>query len=206
MNTPKFDQTEYLQQHIPYRITSVIGLRRGLDLVHTWKGGQNARLLVTLNDKPVVQGNGAALTNPMIEMGLLSVRVMFNFLGIGVSKNGRLQEYNGQDGDVMLKHFVTRDGEFLSSIKPNEAGAFLHRLWPNIPHADIERAIEVTIAHANKAVAHLTVGPVREEDCDLKYRLASDSLPPLIDEFLYAKVGIAAPNWSEKMRRVRRES
>jgi len=159
-------------------------------------------LTVTLDGRTVVQGNGAALTNPLIEMGLLSARVMFNFLGIGLGKSGLLQEYGGYEGDVMLKHFVTPSGEYLKSIKPEEACDFLHRTWPKISVVDFENAFKVTIAHANKAVAHLTVGPVREEDFDLKYRLASDSIPPLIEEFLYAKLGVEAPLWHQKMRLV----
>ena len=81
------NEDHLLHELLPYRMQAVAILNRALSLRATWGV---ARMNIYVNDKLVVEGNLNGFTNPAIEAGLMHCRALLEFLGLCMTKDGRL--------------------------------------------------------------------------------------------------------------------
>ena len=138
-----------------------------------------------MGGKRVVIARVRNLTNPMIEVGLVYVRVLMEFLGLQADKTKiYLKDHErGRKDSVYIEDFFV-SGSALPRVTRDDVVA---------RHPKAEISLVCAIAHADKAICHLTLGPQQDEATLDQITLASRIVPLLIEEFFYGKLGLPVP-------------
>ena len=110
---------------------------------------------VYIDGKRCIEGTHYGLTNPSIEIGIIYSRVLLEFLGLcaNPAKTGLVQTKDRKADTIRITDFASDTGP-LQKITVQEA--LVCRAGPC---ADTELSLVTVLAHADKAVAHLTPGP-----------------------------------------------
>ncbi len=177
---------DYLMIHIPYRLQAIDGLQWACQVIIKYQKTNFVQLHI---DGVLAASSNSYrfITNPMLEVGLLYCRVLLEFLGIGLNINrNKLKEKT----DLSIKP---------DDININNFG--LNRLTINqvcdVPFAssiELEQAYIYTILTADKAVAHLTIGPNLPQNIN-NLSICSKAVPFLICKYLYTALGLREPNY-----------
>ena len=176
------DEVAILDDHIPYRLTNIDGMRWACELLHP--GPTKEQILLTFAGRKVVSGTPRCITNPLIETGAISCRVMLEFLGIGLDRNGALVEVAvRKPDDITIERFgvprvVLAD---LNAYAGSERDA-------------VHRACIATIHMANKAVAHFTIAPIDRLGFE-RLLLCGKTIVDLVEQHLYAKIEKEMPEF-----------
>ena len=185
---------DVLHRLIPYRLGAVETLSLVLRQGELWSGPKPLQLYI--DNKLVVEGNSNAFTNPVIECGIIHCRALLEFLGLGMSKAGTLENLQRprKSDDIGIEHFSISSGP-LSMVSPSSA---LTR-WPGGP-AEAEQSLLSVFRTANKGLAHFTSAFVATPEEARLIEIATRGIPALVVSYLYTPLGLRAPQSQIKAR------
>lgn len=189
------DQKIVLERLVPYKLQAISALSIALKYWCAWDSPKS--LEIYMDGKLAIEGNTNAWINPVLEAGAIHARGLLEFIGLRVTKDGKLANIRGRmPDDVGIEQFQTNDGASLSLVSPADAiGRYKG------PAVDAERALVAVFHLSNKALAHLTYGVVSEErwsTSDLE--LACSGIPALIESYLYTPLGLPMPEYLHASR------
>jgi len=177
---------EILTQWIPYRLEAIDTLQ------FAWKWAGESKLQskvdVLADGKLKLQGNVAAIANPMIEAGIIHARALLEFLGLG-TQGGRLVQVNNKRraDDVAIEHFSTPTCPISKITVIDALSAYTG------PKEEAEQALVAIFELANKWLAHLTTGVLSHDYTDQHLDIACRGIRVLLNNYLYAKLGREIP-------------
>ena len=177
---------EVLNLWIPYRLQAL----ETLQFAWRWIGESEIprRIEVFEEGHLRLQGNVAAIANPMIEVGVIHARALLQFLGL-CAANGKLAQINKRrPDDIAVEHFST-PAVPLGIVTPIEAISAYRG-----PNDEAESALLAIFEFANKGIAHLTTEALSTEYTDRHLDIACRGIPVLLHNHLYAKLGMQIPS------------
>ena len=194
VNRPAVNLDDVLHRLIPYRLGAVETLSLVLRQGELWSGAKSLQLYI--DSKLVVEGNANAFTNPVIESGIIHCRALLEFLGLSMSKAGKLENLQRQrkSDDIGIEHFATSSGP-LSIVPPSGALA----RWPG-GAAEAEQALLAVFRTANKGVAHFTSAFATTPEEARFIEIAALGVPALVVSYLYTPLGLPPPPSQIKAR------
>ena len=141
---------ETLHCLIPYRLDAVETFGLVLRKYGSWGAAQPMQLF--FSGELAIEGNSNAFTNPVVETGIIHGRALLEFLGLEMSKHGKLQrlQRSRRPDDVGIEHFSGAGGP-LEMVSPAQAVS----AWPS-DTLEAEEAFLSVFRAANKGLAHLT--------------------------------------------------
>lgn len=190
------EQQDYvLDFYLPYCVDCVDAAKAAIDLRATCEGTERVSVLV--DDKLRLTGKFTAITNPMIEAGVIRARSVIEFLGIGFEKGALVTKTkrNRKPDDIGIENLVKCDGTHLNTIKIEDA-----LLRYNGKKIDAENAFIWFLHRSNKNLAHIThnifqhapeyTAEIRKEisDDDM-LRITFAGIRPLLINFVYRPLG-----------------
>ena len=176
---------DILDRWIPYRLQAI----ETLHFAWLWvsESDEPRKVSVYVDGQLKINGNVAAIANPMIEAGIIHARALLEFMGL-CSSNGRLaQVVNRRKDDVAIEHYSTTQFP-LCLVSPEEAITAYAG-----PAHEAETALLAIIDLANKGLAHLTLGTTSKNYTDNHIDIACRGIPALVNNHLYAKLGKQIP-------------
>lgn len=176
---------EILVRWIPYRLQAI----ETLQFAWEWIGESDVprEVVVLVDGKKKLQGNVAAIANPMIEIGFVHARALLEFLGLSAHRGRLVQISKRRPGDVAVEHYSTQTRP-LAKASPDSALA----AYPG-PREEAEGALVSIFELANKLAAHITDGVCSAQWTDNHLDIACRGIPALVHNHLYAKLGRPAP-------------
>jgi hypothetical protein len=173
-----FNQQDFLTVGIPYRLANLELFERATEIVLSRPDPIDVRVVFAMGHE--MRGPYWIVTNSMMELGLLTCRVLLDFL---VTPRKR-------DGDVTIDMFTRPDGKPLDRPTINQVASCYHG---GGTVGDVIDAIAFTKQAAHKGVAHLTVGRREEDDELFRYLVATQAIRSGVIKFLYEELGRAPP-------------
>jgi hypothetical protein len=174
----KFNQEEFLREHIPYRIQQLEFGKHAIMILN--RLGHEEDVVIRFSIGYEMRAKVAALTNSWLEIGLMASRNMIDFL---TGKNHR-------DEDVTIELFTNINGQFLGRLTEQQISNF------GVAQFSLPRRLEA-VRHcrnaAAKGVAHLTFHDVRRPDDLLLYRLGIEAILEATLASVYDRLGIKRP-------------
>jgi len=178
------DLDAVLNQTIPYRLQAIETLQFAWNWINESEIPRQVE--VRVDGRTKIQGNVAAIANPMIEVGLIHARALLEFLGL-CAKDGRLSQIlKRRSDDIGVEHFSTHDFP-LNIVSPENALS----AYPG-EKSDAESALVAIFEWTNKGLAHLTNG-LSGKYTDQHLDIACRGIPVLLHNHLYAKLGREIP-------------
>jgi hypothetical protein len=152
---------------------------------------------VYIDGKLCITGNHRGLTNPSVEIGIMYSRVLLEFLGLKAnqSKTKLIEIRERKDDDIGIEDFLSSSGP-LKKVSIADALS----CYKGSP-ADAELGLVTIIAHADKAIAHLTEGPVQDAHTLGLVELGSKGVLALMCRHLYVALGRPNPDYEIKTKR-----
>ena len=171
-----------LEDHIPYRLAHVDGMRWACELLLPGPD-QRGRIELMYAGQKVLAGTPRCITNPLVEVGAISCRVMLEFLGIKVGKDELIEVSKRKSDDIAIEMF----------------GVPRVRLADLDSYAGTERELVrlscVTTIHiAHKVVAHFTSAPIERTGFEHLLRCGR-TVVELIERDLYGALGREVPDY-----------
>lgn len=112
-----FDEQK-IKRLLDHRMQSVATLNWALDLASNLR--EESPIAVYIDGKLMIEGNLNAITNPMLEVGLVHCRALLEFLGLCDSKGSLGQIKDRRKTDVGIEHFHNAAGP-LKKVEPEVA-------------------------------------------------------------------------------------
>lgn len=180
-----FDEQKikYLLDH---RMQSVTMLRWAFDLRSRWC--EAPAIAVYIERKLTVEGSLDAITNPMLEVGLVHCRALLEFLGLCDIKGSLGQIKDRRKTDVGVEHFQNAAGP-LKKVDPDVA---LSRY--DGERAEAEKALVAVLHVTNKGIAHNTMDLIEGPGGARLVEIASRGVPALMVSYFYTPLGLQKPN------------
>lgn len=173
----------YLKTHIPYRMTSVDGMRYVCG--HLAAFGEGGPIQLHLPPAPTITSPTIRiLSNPVIEVGAIYCRVLLEFLGLGLEDGQLAERTNRRGDDVGIEDFDL----------PRVTLADLDAVASD--HSDIRAYCATTVYVAHKAIAHLTNAPVDLETIPHVHDCGLATLR-LMERHLYEALGRPVPDYRQ---------
>lgn len=184
-------QDHVLDFYLPYCVDCVDAAKAAIDLRAICEGTERVSVLV--DDKLRLTGNISAITNPMIEAGVIRARSIIEFLGIGFEKGALVTKTkrNRKHDDIGIENLVKFDGTHLNTIRVEDALSLY-----NGKKIDAEKAFIWLLHRSNKNLAHITHNVFqnspeytaninKEVHDDDMLRIALSEIRPLLINFVY---------------------
>ncbi|QQO22202.1 hypothetical protein JJB98_20810 [Bradyrhizobium diazoefficiens] len=180
-----FDEQKvrYLLDH---RMQSVAMLRWAFDLRSNWREAPS--IAVYIDGKLTVEGSLDAITNPMLEVGLVHCRALLEFLGLCDCKGSLGQIKDRRKTDVGVEHFQNAAGP-LKRVEPEVA---LSRYEGD--RAEAEKALVAVLHVTNKGIAHNTMDLIEGPDGARFIEIASRGVAALMVSYFYTPLGLQKPD------------
>lgn len=180
-----FTLDELLKTWIPYRLEAIETLCWAWSLSESM-GGSNIQVLV--DGKCRLNGNVAAITNPMIEAGFIHARALLEFLGLAATRDGRLSVITQRrPGDIAVENFSTPSVILSRASLESVAAAY------EGPREEAEESLVAIFQTSNRWLAHVTDGVLSKEWTDRHIDIALRGVPMLVRNHLYAPLGLDLP-------------
>ncbi len=146
---------------------------------------------ILIDGKRCITGTHHGLTNPSIEAGIIHSRVLLEFLGLRANKdkNALVETQSRRGDDIGIEDFSTLAGP-LKKVTVSEA----LKCYPG-ERRDAEESLVTIIAHADKAIAHMTEGPPQDERTLGLLELGGKGVLALVCRHLYGSLGRQAPEY-----------
>lgn len=179
---------------LDHRLQSVDALNWALRLRSSWQ--EAPQIAVYIDGKLTIEGTLNAITNPMIEVGLVHCRALLEFLGL-CDRNGALSQIKDKERhktDVGIERFSNADGA-LKKVDPDVA---LSRYEGD--RSEAEKALLSVLHVTNKGVAHNTIDLIESPDGDKLIEIASRGVPSLMVSYFYTPLGLPRPRSTITMR------
>lgn len=186
-----YTRDEVLNSIIPYRLEAVTIANLVARLRNEW--GTPKSMKVYFDDRLQFTGNSNALTNPVLEAGLIHCRALLDFLGLKVDSKDPTKLTNRdpkqtKPDDWVIERFTNAAGP-LPMVTPSFA---VSRYTG--PASEAEAALAGVLHTTNKGLAHLTSGLIKSATEISKFEIASRGVPALVVSHLYTPLGLPAPN------------
>jgi len=180
-----FTLDDILKRWIPYRLEAIETLRWAWSLS---QANHDATIEVHVNGRCRLNGNVAAIANPMIEAGFIHARALLEFLGLTVTKDGALCVVTKRrPGDLAVENFSTPSVTLHRATPASVAAAY-----PG-PREEAEESLVAIFQTSNRWLAHVTDGTVSKEWTDHHIDVALRGIPVLVHNHLYAPLGLDLP-------------
>lgn len=182
-------QLQFIELQLSHRIKAVAFLLRLLSGTRSWTSPKP--MVVLIDGKPVFQGPHYVLTNPSIEIGLVYCRSLLEFMGIK-STGDKLQLVPAprpRPDDISIEDFDL-SGTALARVSIDQALA----TYPG-PRAEATAGYLTLLAHADKAVAHLTIGPRQDEATLDQLEYGSTGVLRLMEAHFYQALNLPKPDY-----------
>lgn len=188
-----FTLDELLNKWIPYRLEAIETLCWAWSLSESMS---SSRIQVLVDGKCRLNGNVAAITNPMIEVGFIHARALLEFLGLTATREGKLSVISERrPGDIAVENFSTSN-VILSKASPESVAAAYAG-----PREEAEESLVAIFQMSNRWLAHITDGVLSKEWNDMHVDIALRGVPMLIRNHLYAPLGLNLPCASPPSKR-----
>lgn len=188
-----FTLDELLNKWIPYRLEAIETLCWAWSLSESMS---SSRIQVLVDGKCRLNGNVAAITNPMIEVGFIHARALLEFLGLTATREGKLSVISERrPGDIAVENFSTPN-VILSKASPESVAAAYAG-----PREEAEESLVAIFQMSNRWLAHITDGVLSKEWNDMHVDIALRGVPMLIRNHLYAPLGLNLPCASPSSKR-----
>ncbi len=182
----KLSNSELLEVWIPYRLEALETMLWAYDKSHDYE--QPREMQVFVEGRLLLQGNTAAILNPMMEVGFIHARSLMEFMGLR-AKKGHLATIDSRNPDDFgIEHFRDARGVPLAKVS-RQAVLDTYTGGP----ADAERALVAMFELTNKGLAHLS-GWNWGGYTDRELRDACEGIRVLIQNNLYTPLGIPMPD------------
>jgi hypothetical protein len=185
MEAMSFDQREFLDEHIPYRLGNLELFYHALRVKLSEPAPQKVKMIFDTGHE--IQGPYWIFTNLATEAGILVCRTLLEFL----------EAKPKYKDDVLITMFKHLDGRNLRSVSLSDVAKF-HP--PDFSESKTLEALKFTRRAADKAVAHLTLGPSQEEEIQRyqdeeiqRYQVSCLAIRAAIEHYLYEKLGHPVP-------------
>lgn len=182
----KPSNSELLQVWIPYRLQALETMLWAYDKSHDYD--RQREMQVFVEGRILLQGNTAAILNPMIEVGFIQARSLMEFMGLRVKKGHLASMGSRRPDDIGIEHFRDTHGVPLAKVSPQTVFATY-----NGEPAAAERALVAMFDLANKGMAHLS-GWNWGSYTDRELRDACEGIRTLIQNNLYTPLGMPMPD------------
>ncbi len=170
---------------LDHRMQSVATLNWALAMRSQWQAAPP--ITVHVDGKLTLEGNLNAITNPMLEVGLVHCRALLEFMGLCDEKGSLGQIKKRRPTDVGMEQFRNASGPLpmLSrSVAVSRYGG---------DAVEAERALLRVFRLTNKGLAHSTSGLIGDPaDFDL-IEIASVGVPALMVSYFYTPLGLPRP-------------
>lgn len=171
---------------LDHRMQSVATLNWALEIRSKWEVAPP--IAVHIDGKLRLEGNLNAITNPMLEVGLIHCRALLEFLGLCDEKGSLSQIKKRRPSDIGIEQFENASGPF-TMLSPRTA---ISRYNGNNDEA--ERALLRVFRLTNKGLAHSTSGMI-DDPADFKLiEIASVGVPALMVSYFYTPLGLPKPD------------
>ncbi|WP_445221479.1 hypothetical protein ACKWRH_16805 [Bradyrhizobium sp. Pa8] len=178
---------------LAHRMQSVAMLNWALELTSNLR--EEPPIAVYIDGKLMIEGNLNAITNPIMEVGLVHCRALLEFLGLCESK-GSLGQKERRKTDVGVEHFRNAAGP-LKKVEPEIA---LSRYEGD--RAEAEKALVAVLHVTNKGLAHNTMDLIESPEGAKLVEIASRGVPALMVSYFYTPLGLPKPDsWITTRRR-----
>jgi len=175
-----FDQNEFLNTHIPYRLANLDLFYHSLRIILSKPTPQEVRM--SFDGGHELRGPYRIFTNLAVETGLITCRALLKFL----------EAESKYKGDVLITMFQHPSGKNLKPVSLSEVAKCHPSTFSKTKTLEALQFIKLA---ADKAVAHLTLGPPQPMGNEIElYQLAYLSIREAIARHLYEKLGLAAPS------------
>lgn len=171
---------------LDHRMQSVATLKWAFDLRSSW--AEAPSIAVYIDGKLTVEGSLDAITNPMLEVGLVHCRALLEFLGLCDSKGSLGQIKKRHKTDVGVEHFRNAAGP-LKKVEPEVA---LSRYEGG--RTEAEKALVAILHVTNKGIAHNTMGLIEGSEGAKLIEIASRGVPSLMVSYFYTPLGLQRPD------------
>jgi hypothetical protein len=182
-----FDEQK-IHRLLTHRMRSVDTLNWALDLRSNWLEAPS--IAVYVEGALKIEGNLNAITNPVLEVGLVHCRALLEFLGL-CDRKGTLSQIGDKERrktDVGVEHFSNADGP-LKKVEPDVALS-----WYEGERSEAEKAL-LTILHiTNKGLAHNTMDLIDDPEGSKLIEIASRGVPALMVSYFYTPLGLPRPD------------
>ncbi|SFI77274.1 hypothetical protein SAMN03080618_01297 [Aquamicrobium aerolatum DSM 21857] len=175
-----------IKRLLDHRMQSVATLNWALELRSHWKEAPS--IAVYIDGKLMIEGNLNAVTNPMIEVGLVHCRALLEFLGLCDEKGSLGQIKKRRGSDVGVEGFRNADGP-LKKVDPEVA---LSRYEGE--RSEAERALVQILHVTNKGLAHNTMSLIEDPEDSRLIEIASRGVPALMISYFYTPLGLPKPD------------
>jgi hypothetical protein len=176
-----FDQYEFLKIGIPYRLGNLDLFYHSLRIILSEPRPQQVRMIFHAGHE--VRGPYWIFTNPAVETGIMTCRVLLEFL--------EAEPTNHKD-DIFITKFQHPNGDNLSPVPLSAVAGFPP---PGVSEGETLEALEFTKKAADKAVAHLTLGPPDQKGKEMRlYQITCLAIRSAVDHHLYKRLGLSAPS------------
>ncbi len=129
-----------------------------------------------------LSGSYGIFTNLAIETGLVTCRALLGFLEAKPTRH---------DDDVLITRFQRPNGKNLS---PVPLSGVAERHPAEVSESKTLEALKFTKLAADKAAAHLTLGPPQQEDEDVQlYQISCLAIRAAVEHYLYVELGHPVP-------------
>lgn len=172
---------------LAHRMQSVAVLNWALDLTSNLR--EEPPIAVYIDGKLMIEGNLNAITNPILEVGLVHCRALLEFLGL-CDSNGSLGQIKKRHKktDVGIEHFHNAAGP-LTKVEPEVA---LSRYEGD--RSEAEKALVSVLHVTNKGLAHNTMDLIESAEGAKFIEIASRGVPALMVSYFYTPLGLPKPN------------
>jgi hypothetical protein len=176
---------DHLERLLPYRLDAVAILELMLRFRLQWE--EPKRMQIFVEDRLQFQGSTSMFLNPILEVGVLHIRALLEFLGVK-ERAGRLVSVSERRSDDSAIELLRHNGFTLSPVSPEQACAS-HAADP----VYAEQCYVAAITAANKGLAHLTVDYPQNPADARQILLASQLTQRLVEKFVYEPLGAQRP-------------
>lgn len=179
------DQQQLLRL-LDHRMQAVATLNWALATRSQWEAAPP--IAVHIDRKLRLEGNLNAITNPMLEAGLIHCRALLEFLGL-CEKGGSLSQIKKRrPSDIGVEQFSNTNGPLPMLSPAIAAGRY------GGDAAEAERALLRVFRLTNKGLAHSTSGMI-DDPADFELiEIASRGVPSLMVSFFYTPLGLPQPD------------
>lgn len=171
---------------LDHRMQSVASLNWALATRSQWAAAPP--IAVHIDGKLTLEGNLNAITNPMLEVGLVHCRALLEFLGLCDEKGSLSQIKKRRASDIGVEQFKNAGGP-LPMLSP-EIAVSRYGGGP----AAAERALLRVFRLTNKGLAHSTDGMVEDQADFELIEIASVGVPSLMVSYFYTPLGLPRPD------------
>lgn len=183
--TQTFDRQEILRL-LDHRMQSVATLNWALLERARWSAAPP--VAVHIDGKLMLEGNLNAITNPMLEAGLVHCRALLEFMGLCERRGALAQIRERRPGDIGIELFENSCGP-LKKLPPVTA---VSRYKGSAVEA--ERALLRVFRLTNKGIAHCTSEMIDDPANFELTEIASVGVPALMVSYFYTPLGLPKPD------------